>query len=144
MKKVFLVFCFLIFSAANILAQEPGDNYQYKETKYLVTLVKDAASLIEKKGESVFPEFKNVGSQWWQGNTYIFILDTKGNMVLHPDPSLEGKNLINIKDVNNKFINKEIIATAAGGCSDNLFVYKLIVQIFKIDQIFSFKRMVGM
>ena len=114
MKKVFLVFCFLIFSAANILAQEPGDNYQYKETKDLVSLVKDTANIIEKKGEPVFPEFKKEKSQWRHGSPYIFILDTEGNMILHPYPSLEGKNLIDLQDVNKKFINKEIIATAIG------------------------------
>jgi signal transduction histidine kinase len=116
MNKVLLGFLLLVFSAAGIYlpakAAEQEPIYQYKETQELVSLVDEAASLIKTKGEAIFPEFKKQGSKWRHDNTYVFILDPKGKMLLHPDPALEGKNLIGLKDVNQKFINKEIIKVA--------------------------------
>jgi uncharacterized protein YxjI len=110
MRSLFLVICLFIISAVNVFPQEAentsttSSGYQYKETRDMVLLVKDAASLIESKGEIVFPEFKQEGNKWRHGDTYIFILDTEGNMILHPDPMLERKNQIELKDANNKLI----------------------------------------
>lgn len=122
--------CIVIFFTANLFSQDTKSAsasspvYQYKETKNLVSLVKDAAGLIENKGEDIFAEFKKSGSKWQHGGTYIFILDTEGNMVLHPDPALEGKNQIELKDVHNKFIIKGLIQEATGEKKEGWFYYQ--------------------
>ena len=70
MKKFFLVFCLLFFSVMNLFSEETENiagypsTYQYKETQELVSLVKDAAMLIENQGEAAFPEFKKMESKW--------------------------------------------------------------------------------
>ena len=77
-------------------------DYQYQDTENLVTLVREAAALVEENGEEAFSEFKTEGSKWWQGEAYIFVVDTEGNMLVHPDPELEGKNQMELRDVNGK------------------------------------------
>ncbi len=83
--------------------------YQYQDTENLVTLVREAAALVEKNGEEAFSQFKTEGSKWWKGETYIFVVDTEGNMLVHPDPKLEGKNQMGLRDVNGKPIIKWFI-----------------------------------
>ncbi len=86
--------------------------YEYKRTNKVVTLVEEASALIEKKGEEVFPAFRKHGSKWYQGHSYLFIYDLKGVNVVHPVQSeFEGKNLINLKDINGKPVIRMIIDT---------------------------------
>ncbi len=92
--------------------KKPALGYQYKETQDLVQLVKDAAELISRNGEAAFKDFRKPGSRWQKGEAYIFVLDPKGNMLVHPDPALEGKNQIGLKDINGKPIVKGLIGAA--------------------------------
>ncbi|MFA5167269.1 MAG: cache domain-containing protein, partial [Candidatus Omnitrophota bacterium] len=98
--------------------------YKYKPAQDLVSLVKDAASAIAEKGEAVFPEFKKENSKWRHGDRYIFIIDPDGNMIVHPDPALEGKNEIGLKDVNNKPIIKGFIDAVSGEKKEGWFHYQ--------------------
>ena len=111
MGLIALMFSLFLFTAANCCAEDLSD-YQYLATKDLVSLVQNAAALIAAKGEAAFHEFKKEGGSFRHGNLYIFILDTQGNMVLHPDPALEGKNEMELKDINGKPIIKNILAAA--------------------------------
>ena len=86
--------------------------YEYSETRELVRLVEDAANMLREKGESAFLEFRTPGSRWRQEETYIFVLDADGDMLLHPDPDLEGKNNIDLKDINGKPIIRGLIDAA--------------------------------
>ncbi len=72
-------------------------------------VVADAVKLLREKGESAFPEFKKEVMRWEHGDMYIFVLDTDGNMIIHPDPALEGKNQINLKDMIGRPITKMFI-----------------------------------
>ena len=85
------------------------DDYEHKETGELVALVDEAAALVANKGEAAFEEFRVSDSRWRHGDTYIFVLDTQGNMLVHPDPSLEGKNEIDLKDVSGKPIVRGLL-----------------------------------
>lgn len=87
-------------------------SYQQNENRELVALVKDATELVRRKGESAFPELSVSGSRWRQGEIYIFVLDPQGNMLLHPDPALEGKNVLDLKDINGKPIIRGLIDAA--------------------------------
>src|SRR5688572_2813150 len=78
--------------------------YQHPETGQLVNLVSEAAKLVETKGEKAFSDFRVTGSKWRKGDNYVFLLDPKGNMLVHPDPKLEGKNQLDLKSINGKFI----------------------------------------
>lgn len=76
--------------------------YEYKETRELVALVKNAAKLIESKGEAAFPDLRVADSRWRRGDTYVFVLDPEGNMLVHPDPALEGRLTLDLKDLNGR------------------------------------------
>jgi signal transduction histidine kinase len=91
---------------------QASDDYQDKETRELVALVKDAAELVRTKGEAAFSDLRTSDSRWRQGETYIFVLDTEGNMLIHPDPAMEGKNELELKDINGKPIIRGLIAAA--------------------------------
>jgi signal transduction histidine kinase len=90
----------------------PKPLYQYQETRDLVALVNSAAGLVGAKGEMAFADFRLSGSRWRQGETYIFVLDPQGNMLVHPDPAMEGKNELNLKDTNGKPIIRGLIDAA--------------------------------
>ncbi len=85
---------------------------QQADTRKLVTLVKDAAGLVATKGEAAFKELSAPGSRWRQGENYVFVLDTAGNMLVHPDPELQGKNQLGLLDINGKPIIRGLIAAA--------------------------------
>ncbi len=85
--------------------------HEQRETRELVALVDDASALVRTNGESAFKDFDVAGSRWRHGDTYIFVLDPQGNMLVHPDPALDGKNVLDLKDINGKPIIRGIIAS---------------------------------
>jgi signal transduction histidine kinase len=94
-----------------MLAQKPALDLS-EETRALVALVNDATELVRTRGEVAFADFRVGGSRWRQGETYVFVLDPEGNMLIHPDPSLEGKNDLDLKDINGKPIIRGLIDAA--------------------------------
>jgi signal transduction histidine kinase len=94
---------------AQAAANHADQSYQHEETRALVGLVTDASQMVQSKGEAAFAEFRASDSRWRQGETYIFVLDPQGNMLVHPDPALEGKNQLDLKDINGKPIIRGII-----------------------------------
>jgi cytochrome c len=106
-----LVFCSVIglFVPRAFSADAPRS----KET---VALVDKAVALVESKGKSAFPEFKKKGSEWLKGETYIFIADMNGTMLMHPaNPELETKNIMDMKDANGRAFMRDFVATAKKG-----------------------------
>src|SRR6266850_6657184 len=90
-----------------------ADSPQSPEAKRIVALVDKAAALTESKGKNAFPEFKKKGSEWLKGETYIFIADMSGTILMHPaNPELETKSIIDLKDANGKVFMREFIETA--------------------------------
>ena len=101
---VVYLFSFPVFSA------KPP---QSEEAKQIVALVDRAAALIESKGKDAFPEFKKKDSKWYKGETYVFVDDMNGTVLVNPPtPGIEGKNLIDIKDAKGKAFLREFIETA--------------------------------
>ena len=93
-----------------------ADARQSKEAKQVVALVDKAAALTESKGKSAFPEFKKKGSEWLTGETYVFIADMNGTILMHPaNPELETKSILDMKDANGKAFMREFIETATKG-----------------------------
>ena len=86
--------------------------YEHAETRELVVLVNDAAELIRTKGEAAFTDFRSSGSRWRHEEKYVFVLDPEGNMLVHADPTMEGKNQLDLKDINGKPIIRGLIAAA--------------------------------
>jgi signal transduction histidine kinase len=88
-------------------------NYTYESTKRLVSLVEDAATLMENQGTAAFQQFAVNGSRWFNGNDYLFVYAPDGTCVFHPvSPELVGKNLINLRDMNGKPVIQRIVDIA--------------------------------
>jgi signal transduction histidine kinase len=100
--------------------------YEHSETCSLVSLVEDASERVRTEGESAFEEFRATGSRWQQDETYVFVLDPAGNMLVHPDPELEGTNTIALQDVSGKPIVRGLIgaATTAPGKQQGWYHYQ--------------------
>ncbi len=99
-------------SSEKLFAQT--SKYKFQETINLVGLVNDAASEISQKGENAFKEFMTTGSRWRNGDTYIFVCGLKGEIYVHEDASLVGKNDYDRKDVHGKPIVQWFIRKALG------------------------------
>lgn len=87
---------------------------QHEATKQLISLVNDAAALVEEKGEETFTEFLKPGSIWSHGETYIIVFDMDGNCLVHTDLEQIGKNHMNLMDVNGKPIFRSILGKVSG------------------------------
>lgn len=90
----------------------PTPAYERQETRDLVALVDAAANKVEAEGERAFDELSQPGSRWRHGETYVFVLASDGTMLVHPDPALQGKNTIDLKDVNGRPIIRGLIRAA--------------------------------
>ncbi len=121
MNKALLSLLFLVVSQANAKTV-----YEFRETRKLVSLVNKAAKQIQKKGEGSFEDFRKEKSKWRHGDTYVFVLNLEGDMLLHPDPMIEGKDKIGLKDINGRPIIRGLIeaATASPNKTEGWYHYQ--------------------
>jgi len=85
------------------LGAEKTSVYLYEDTRRLVSLVEEAALLVEQQGEGAFAQFNTRGSKWWIDQYYIFVYGLDGTCLFHPiQPELIGQNLIALKDMSGK------------------------------------------
>ena len=103
------------FTAAepNVGAATLEQTYEHADTRELVELVDAAADLVRAKGKAAFDALRVTGSRWRKGEMYVFVLDLDGKMLVHPDPALEGKNQLELKDINGKGIIRGLLGAAA-------------------------------
>ncbi|RLA70429.1 MAG: hypothetical protein DRG30_09255, partial [Epsilonproteobacteria bacterium] len=73
----------------------------------LEQFVERGADLIAKKGEKAFGLFREKGSQWLQGDRYLFVWDMNGLRYIYPpNRKTERENVRNIKDIDGKPIGE--------------------------------------
>lgn len=87
------------------------------------TMVEKALAYIKANGtEKAYKEFNTPGSQFFDGELYIFAYDLQGNnLALGGNPKMTGKNLIELKTADGKYYLKdfiEIIKTKGEGWYD--------------------------
>jgi cytochrome c len=84
-----------------------------ERAKQVEALVNKAAALIESNGKASFSEFRKKDSEWFHGDTYLFVYDLNANVLLNPAfPLREGTNVTGQKDANGKLFHNEIIKVA--------------------------------
>lgn len=90
-----------------------GDGGNKDEAK---TLVDAAVEHVKKVGpEKAFKDFTTDKAAWNQKDLYVMAYDSKGTCVGHgANEKLVGKNLIELKDPNGKFLVKEMTDMAMG------------------------------
>jgi signal transduction histidine kinase len=90
-------------------AQERGTKDEAK------ALVESAVAHVKKVGaEQAFKDFQTDKATWMKKDLYVFAYDMQGNCrALVANDKMVGKNLIEMKDPNGKFIIKEFISTVS-------------------------------
>lgn len=90
--------------------------YYYKRTKRVVSMVNNAARVLEEKGEKAFDAFAQKDSRWFQGEIYLFIYTMEGVNIFHPvQDQLVGQDLYDMKDVNGRPLIRLLIEKAENG-----------------------------
>lgn len=89
MKVLLVGFSILLAVASPVFAQQaPPPSVKAKQIEALVI---KAAALIDKNGKAAFVEFRKKDSEWFHGDTYLFVYDLKANVLLNPAfPQREG------------------------------------------------------
>lgn len=77
--------------------------YQYRDTRNLVKFAYDAAQIVKRDGMKSLSYFNANRNLYRTPDYYLYIYDINGNNIFHAGmPSLEGKNLYNLSDINGK------------------------------------------
>jgi cytochrome c len=104
----------LFFSPAAACAQPQQSPPDSPRARMTVALVEKAAALVDRQGKAAFVEFRKSGSEWFDGDKYLFAYDSRGNVLLNPAfPKREGTNVSGQKDANGKLFHDEMLRTAA-------------------------------
>ena len=115
-------------TAASMLQAIYAKDAELKENGSAIELeqfVERGADLIAKKGEKAFGLFREKGSQWLQGDRYLFVWDMNGlRYVYPPNRKGEGENVRDIKDIDGKPIGELIINTASSKKGEGWLFYR--------------------
>ncbi|MGZ3808291.1 MAG: cache domain-containing protein, partial [Bacteriovorax sp.] len=80
----------------------------------LMQLVREGSKLLESDGETAYSEFRKRGSKWFKEDTYFFVWDMDGTCQFDAaEPSLEGKNRSDAKDILGRSYGKMILEIAS-------------------------------
>jgi len=94
-----------------------------EQAKQIVALVEKAATLIDSKGKSIFPEFRK--GEWLTDDTYLFVADLKGVVLFNGGfPKREGRDVSGLKDSNGKVFFEEfvkVVQSKGSGWVDYMF-----------------------
>ena len=113
MKKTVAVMMslFILSVAGNVLASKQATKADAE------AMVKKAVAFVEEKGvDDALAEFNNPKGRFCKGALYVFAYDFQGtNKALPTKPELVGKNLMNLKDADGKYVIKDLIGVARNG-----------------------------
>ena len=88
-----------------------------------MTLVREGAAVMEKRGEKAYPEFREKGSKWFGDDTYFFVWSMDGTRDFHAaNPAGEGQNMRDMKDILGRPFG-QMILDAAGGTSGEGWIH---------------------
>ncbi len=96
---------------------------EHQASRDLVDFVTRAAALVGEKGVAACEAFKEEGGEWLEDERYVFVLDMAGQAVCHPNPSLEGRDLSELRDPDGKPIMQLILRQLERGASDGWVHY---------------------
>jgi methyl-accepting chemotaxis protein len=75
--------------------------------------VEDAINLIVARGREAFPILNDPASEYIYKDTYVYVIDTLCNMIVHHEmPEMVGNNQYEVKDARGKQFCPELIRTA--------------------------------
>jgi len=112
MFRLITIICASFVLAANS-AYSQSSPPNSDQAKRIQMLVDRAAELVNTKGKEAFSEFRQRGSEWFSGDTYIFAYAPDGTVILNPAfPAREGHAYHGEKDRKGKAFHDEILKVA--------------------------------
>ncbi len=114
LKQIMLAAALVFASATSSFASEYGTPNEAK------AMAEKAASHIQSAGlETANKDFMTPGGDWHDRDLYVFVFDSKGFALAHgAKAALVGRDLSGLRDVDGKFLTKEIIAVSDKGWVD--------------------------
>ena len=112
-------FVFILFMSMVIYSLSHAESFDTKAEKnnealQLESFVNQGAILISEKGEKAFDAFRKKGSAWFHDDQYLFVWDMNGlRYVYPPDRNGEGKQVLGLKDIDDKPIGKLMVKVAS-------------------------------
>jgi signal transduction histidine kinase len=80
---------------------------------FIVDVVDRAAALVAERGRDAFPTLRDKSGPYRFMDTYVFVDTPEGVELVNPaQPSLEGKNLLELRDVTGKAVTRDSIEAA--------------------------------
>jgi hypothetical protein len=118
-QRLWVIMLFVGAAALASLAAGAGQaraeaSYEYSDTNELVSLVVDAAQLLESKGLEGLKEFAEPGSSWRAAKSYLYVYSAEGDCLYNAgQPELVGKNLKGYQDVDGRLVVQQLMNIAA-------------------------------
>lgn len=111
MKKMLVgVLSVLIFASMSFSSTWDESSAGKEKKQKVVSFVNEAVAYYQKNGEvKALATFNDKDGGFQRGELYIFIVDHSGNTLAHINPKLVGKNVLNLKDSNQKPFIEEFI-----------------------------------
>lgn len=82
------------------------------EREFVVDMVKNAAREVDRQGAKSFPLFHDPTGPYLAKDAYIFVITMEGVEIVNPAfPTIEGRNNLDVKDTQGKYLTREIIET---------------------------------
>ncbi|NYT13855.1 MAG: hypothetical protein GKC01_05020 [Candidatus Methanofastidiosa archaeon] len=110
MKKYIAILLVLTFLLSGCIGQGADER-----PEKVSNLVREAAILVQEKGEEAFPQIREKG-KFYEGDFYVFVWKVEGDkitrIVFPPDLSQEGTDVSDYKDDNNVSITNMFVAIA--------------------------------
>ena len=123
-KKVLVCTALFAMVMANSVSSQQSPPTS-EQAKRIEAMVNKATALLETQGKAAFSEFRKRNSEWWFGNTYLFVYDKDMNVLLNPAfPEREGTNVHGQKDDNGKLFHDEfmkVVQSKGSGWVDYMF-----------------------
>ncbi len=117
----------VLFGLLTLPASQParadGMELEHQATRDLVDFVNRAAELVGKEGAAACAVFKQQGGEWFEGERYIFLLDMQGQALCHPNSSLQGRDLGDLRDPDGRPILKLMMQQLERGAGDGWIHY---------------------
>ena len=90
--------------------RRPMESDRTRATEALVT---QGAALITRDGSAAFAKMRQHGSEWYDGETYLFSYDLECNVVFNAaSPEKEGSNTHGHPDMNGKLFHNALVDVA--------------------------------
>ena len=83
-------------------------------TRATESLVVKGVALLERDGSAAFAQMRQPGSEWFDGETYLFSYDLECNVLFNAaSPEKEGSNTHSHPDKNGKLFHNALVAVAS-------------------------------